>query len=95
MPLFDPQQLRRLDWCSPEFPNYLASTFHEQGYRDYVAGLQDEGSALLIEYLDNVSPLFYVDGLTTDACIGPRCSQPHKSCLLEVLVRAKRDMWPS
>ena len=48
------ERLRRLNQSSPEFADHLTSLFHEPGYIDCVASLQDDNPACLVEYIDNV-----------------------------------------
>ena len=49
------QPLRNLDRTSPQFHKQLVDFLRGSEYRDVVPSLQNEDSAWLIEYLDNVS----------------------------------------
>ena len=65
MPPLD--RFRHLDPSSPEFPDHLTSLFHEPGYRDYVASLEDDKSAWLVEYLNDVRLCAPLTGLPPKA----------------------------
>ena len=55
-------QFRDLNQSSPEFPNQLTSLLLERGFKDRVGSLQDNDSAWLVEYLDNVrTPVILTD----------------------------------
>ena len=49
------QQLCDLDKTSPQFHERLGAFFRGDVYRTVFPGLQSEGLALLVEYLDSVS----------------------------------------
>ena len=87
------QQLRYLDKTSPQFHEHLSNFFRGNVYQDILPGIQNEGLAWLVEYLDSVRPQITLLNAVLNADAGSRrCFRSRGACFQGIAERTQKDM---